>query len=200
MSALSSKDDLQRLADDAVAAYTERARLASQLLTLEPKLTAMEMAVLWVYVICTELEAEQRTAQKYVADTSATETVRLFNDVRSEFFKTICQDYISQICSSDLKLEVQYREIGENFTPVLNAMSADRRNRASQLIFEVATNAAKLAACTISILQSRPDRNQEIVTKRYAATLVTADPRLNALEKKKAIEWIASSSWVLGPS
>jgi hypothetical protein len=200
MSGFSSRDDLQRLADDAVVAYTERVRLMSQLITFQPRLTAMEMAVLYGYVVCAELEAEQKTAQKYVGDTDASEAAKLFNEVRSEFFKTICQDYITKICRSDLNLEVHYQQIGENLTPVLNAISADRRKRAFELIFAVANNALQLAGCTIAILRSRLDRNQEIVTKRYAATLVAADPSLNALEKKKAIEWISGSSWVLGAS
>lgn len=196
MSGLDRKDDLQRLADDAAAAYSERARLASQLLMLQPRLTAMEMAVLWGYVIYTELEADQKTALKNVDNTKAAETVRLFNEVRSEFFKTHCQDYITQICRSDLKLEAMDQEIGENFTPILNAMSTDRRNRACHLVLAVATNSAKLAACTILILRSRLDRSEEIVMKRYAATLVTADPSLNTFEKKKALEWIGCTSWV----
>lgn len=194
---MSESSDLRRLTDDAVVAYTERAKLMSQLLIFQPRLKAMEVAVLWGYVICVELEAEQRAAQEHVTDTNAMETVNLFNEVRSEFFKTICQDYITHICRSDLKLGIQYDEISDSFNPVLNAMSAERRNQGARLMFALATNAAQLAACTISILRSRLDRNQEIVAKRYAATLVAANPNLNAFEKKKAIEWIASGSWVM---
>ena len=146
-------DRVKTLVAETVAAYIERAQLSYQLLTLDPILTDIEMAVTWAAAgVVWENARSERT--------SSDENLKVADEVTWEFFITFCQNYISEVCRSTLKLDPDSEVIRTSITPTLESMPQDRLNRSGKLGAALLNNAQRLAVATISIVSAQLSRDQ----------------------------------------
>lgn len=185
----SSLDDRSKvLVAEAVAGYCERARLSYQLLTIRPGVTANEMAVLWAAVM---VNWENARAQ----NTERTEIGSVFDSTANDFFHSVCQGYIENVCGSTLKLDISSLEITAMIHPTMTSMPSERVERLGHLVGALSSNACELAASTIKLLSASLTNAQSQAAKQHALSLVQKDAKLNPFERQKASEWLAALTW-----
>lgn len=182
-------DRIKALIADVVAAYVERSQLSFQLLSLEPNLTDIEMAVLWAAGV---LVMEETHAN---AKAAGGQTEVMLHDITREFFDSCCQSYIDQVSKSSLKLDVDSEKIRQSIAPTLEAMSPQRLESSVNISAGLAANAAKLAGDTLLILSEGLAQKQGEAATKYAVSLVANRRDLNPFERAKATEWITCVSW-----
>jgi hypothetical protein len=178
-------DQSKSLVSDLVFAYTERSRLVFRLLSLEPRLTDMQMAVLWIYMVVTMEKACEENQKPEMA-----ETLAQWHSISREFFDTLCQDYVTQMVGSSLKLDVNSTVIQENVSTTIEAMHPQLRTDAGTIIAHLGGNANALASATLAILRSGLTRDQNKSAQKLAASIVASDKSLNAFEREKTQGWL----------
>lgn len=184
----SSIDDrIKALVSEAVSAYVERARLSYQFLSIEPKVTDAEMAVLWVAIVDSFANSHQ--------EDETTEFHALLSSTASEFFLSLCQDYIKNVCGSSLTLEPDSPIILRLIHPTMEAMPRERVQILGNIVGAMSVNAARLAAVTVHLLGIGMARSQAKAATQYGLSLIRNNPTINSFERQKANEWIAAVSW-----
>lgn len=185
-------DRIKALVSEAVSAYVERARLSYQFLAIEPKVSDAEMAVLWVAIVDSLANSHQEDA--------TTDLHALLSSTASEFFLTLCQDYIKNVCGSLLTLEPDSPIILRLIHPTMEAMSRERVHVLGNIVGAMSVNAARLAAATVNLLSIGMDKSQAKAASQYGHSLIHNDSTINSFERQKANEWIAAVSWERLPS
>jgi hypothetical protein len=178
-------DQSKSLVSDLVSAYTDRSRLVFRLLSLEPQLTDMQMAVLWIYMVVTMEKVSEENKKPEMA-----ETLVQWHSISREFLDTLCQDYVSQVVGSSLKLDVNSTVIQENVSTTIEAMPPQLRTDAGTIIAELGGNSNALASATLAILRSGFTRDQNKSAQKLAASIVASEKSLNALEREKTQGWL----------
>jgi hypothetical protein len=178
-------DQSKSLVSNLVSAYTDRSRLVFRLLSLEPQITDIQMAVLWLYMVVTMEKASEENKKPDMA-----EMLTQWHSISREFFDTLCQDYVTQVVGSSLKLNVNSTVIQENISTTIEEMAPQLRTDAGTIIAELGGNANALASATLAILRSGFTRDQNKSAQKLAASIVASDKSLNAFEKEKAQGWL----------
>jgi len=181
-------DETKSIVSDLSSAYCERARLVFRLLSLEPRLTDMQMAVCWAGVILTMEKAREE-------ETDKTERMALWHSISRESFDAFCQNYIITMVGSSLELNVTSTIIQENISSTIEGMSPTLRTSAGTLIAELGGNAMALAGSTIAYLSTRRTRERGRSAQKYAASILASEKNLNPFERGKVEEWLASFGW-----
>lgn len=185
----SSLDDRSKaLVAEAVAGYCERARLSYQLLSVEPRVTADEMAVLWAAVMVNwgnaRAENSARSEMETVIDSTAT-----------DFFHSVCQGYVENVCGSPLRLDIDSSEITAMIHPTMESIPSERLQRLGHLVGALSSNACELAVATINLLSAGFTNEQGRAARQHALSLVQKNTKLSPFERQKASEWLTAFSW-----
>lgn len=185
----SSLDDRSKaLVAEAVAGYCERARLSYQLLTVEPRVTAEEMAVLWAAVMVNWGSARPQNS-------GSSEMEAVFDSTATDFFHSVCQGYVENVCGSPLRLHIDSSEITAMIHPTMESMPSERVQRLGHLVGALSSNACELATATVQLLSAGLTNEQGRAAKQHALSLVQKDTKLNPFERQKASEWLTALSW-----
>ena len=175
-----SARDVRGPARGMAEAFAERALIVSQMLSLDPKLSDIQVAVLW---------AACAISMRKVVITE--ESTALLNDVACDFFDTFCQDYVSVFAKSPLKLDLSSTFIIERVTPTLEVMHPDYLEKTTGLFIDLSANAAKLAERTIEIIGMSMSSKEKAIASRHTAAFIDTQ-KLGPFEKIKAQEWLLS--------
>ena len=92
-------DRTKAMAADVAAAYMERSRLAYQLWAIQPRVTDIEIAVLWAGLA--------RATEQSRAEKAKSEMTEGYYDVTPDFLDSFCRSYIEDVLQSSLKLRGQ---------------------------------------------------------------------------------------------
>lgn len=152
-------DQNKSLVSDLVAAYTERSRLTFRLLSLEPQLTDMQMAVLWLCLVVIIEKDREETKKPEMTETLA-QWDEQWHSISREFLDSFCQDYVTQVVGSPLTLEVHSTIIQENISTTIDAMPPQLRTDAGTIISELGVNALALSSATLAVLRSGFKKDQ----------------------------------------
>lgn len=174
------------LVSDVVAAYVERSQLASQLSSITPPVTDIEMAVHWALgsiVIAKESQAEN--APDEIGDS--------LRSVTQKFFQSFCQGYITVICASKLQLDPESSIIRDNMTPMLDGMPPERLARTGKISGALVSNATSLAGATIAVLSAGLTQQQVNAAAQFANSLVAKELTLSRSQQEEVREWLTNA-------
>jgi hypothetical protein len=179
-------DRNKALIGDVVAAYAERCQLSSELFSIRPPVTDIEMAVLWAYGYIVMENSDKENPDSELLSTART------------FFDSFCQSYIGNICGSKLKLDPESAIIRDNMTQTLEEMSPDRLASTGQLSATLMSNATKLAGATLAMLNAGLTEQQGRAAAKHADSLVASEPTLSPLQRQLVRSWLTNFSWQAG--
>jgi hypothetical protein len=189
-------DKIKAMVTELVSAYIERSQLSLRLLLLEPNLTDIEMAVLWLGGVAVMEGTHANAAEKIkMLNEEDQEEVRIVHEVTREFFDSCCQSYISEVCKSSINLDFESSALQEVITPTLEAMSLDQASSSSKILSGLMSNAMRLAVGTVNITFAGLTQEQGKDATKYALSLVSKNSDLNIYERTKTTEWITRVAW-----
>jgi len=158
-------EEISTLAAKLVGAYADRTFLTFRLFGLDPTPTAEEMAVFWA-ASCVGMD-EDRSWE-------ASDFGIMLHDTAAKYFDSHCQNYISVIGKSGIKLDMDSEEIKKLVGSVLSALSKERASALTQVFGELRLNSVPLAYAAISWLRLGLDPKTASSTLDQALKLVLA--------------------------
>ncbi len=173
---------ISALAVALIEAYAERARLAFRLLALEPAPSDEEMAVMWA--------AFNLKTEGQPPDTESAEGQLEY--LNKEFLRTCCQDYITEVCKSDIRLDMGSEQIRHLINPVMSRMSQDRLHELFEMIGAFDLNALLLASATMRWLKQDLDPKIDRSARMEALKSVLSRTQLNEFEISILKRWVSS--------
>jgi hypothetical protein len=184
-------DEVKTLAVEAAAAYIERVQILSRLISIEPTLSANEIAVHWAGMAVVMAKGDQTE----IGASNNSDIVNLHNTITREFFDNACQSLIDSLAKSSIKLRLGSKEIQELITPTLKNTLPKRRAEIMQVWGPFASNASRLSAITLAVLSRGLTKGEAISAKKYAVGIVESQAGLSKFERARAVEWLKVMNW-----
>lgn len=117
--------------------------------------------------------------------------------VTRDFFDSLHESLLKDLCNSSLKLNLDSKEIAAMIERALEQSSRhpERREQVLRLMIPFASNSIKLAGSTLSILHRGLNENEARDATTFALSRVRGMRGLNEFERAKAAEWLADADW-----
>lgn len=181
-------DKAKDLGTSLASAFAKRAKLATELGSIRPQLTADEFASCWFLFSAKMAKDEAESTADSQNDMSKT----LASTTR-EFFDSFCRDYLNFMLGSDLELKLGSPKIEQIFRSMMEKMSADRAKEVGEVLVGLASNAVELSGATISILMNRIGRDELAAMVDHSLQLIRSSSDLNGYERSLAERWLVQA-------
>lgn len=165
-------------------AQIERARLSTRLLSVEPKLTATEVGVLWFG--CRALMEKADSERRPATEDAVWREFQVVSDIAKEYFDHYCQNFIRDVCRSSLDLVNDRDAIKDGVKPFFDADVDERRALFIPLFGKLTANSLKLAAATIDVASANLTPWEKRKARLYAKSLIARENGLDQFEVETA--------------